>query len=126
MVNFSELAPEALTVGSSTGVDAPARDPELSPHVPARSDAESKPTHLSTPGCAHLVAKSAVPAGGTGEEGADAAEPSPELPPPPQAVSARVKSAASERFFIVVVRRALVHGGPHTRLRPCNQVYWCL
>jgi hypothetical protein len=64
MVNFNELAPEALMVGSSTGVDAPERDPELSPYVPAMSDAVSKPTHLSTPGCAHLVAKSAVPAGG--------------------------------------------------------------
>ena len=108
MVNFSELAPEALTLGSSTGVDAPERLPELSPHVPVMSDALSKPTHLRTPGCAHLVAKSAVPVGGAeegaGEGAAEAAEPSPELPPPPQAASAKVRSAASERFLIAIAR----------------------
>src|ERR1044071_4543915 len=104
MVNFSELAPEVLTLGSSTGVDAPDRDPELSPHVPVMSDAESKPTHLRTPGCAHLVAKSAVSVGGAGEGGAEAPEPVPEPPPPPQAASAKVKSAASERFLNAVAR----------------------
>jgi hypothetical protein len=50
IANRRELLPEAFTVVSSVGVVAPANIPELSPHVPMMSLAESKPTHLITPG----------------------------------------------------------------------------
>src|SRR4051794_2443640 len=64
IVNFNELAPEALTLGSSVGVVAPDRMPVLLPYVPAMSAADSKPTHRRTSGCAHRVLKSALLAGG--------------------------------------------------------------
>ena len=66
MVNLSELAPEALTLVSSAGIAAPGRMPELSPYVPVILDAESKSTHLITPGCAHRVEKFWLPGGGGG------------------------------------------------------------
>jgi hypothetical protein len=59
IVNFSELAPDALIVVSSTGSPAsPGSVPWLSPYVPVISDAASNPTHLITVGCEHLVGKS--------------------------------------------------------------------
>ena len=64
IVNFSELAPEALTPVSSAGVASPGRMPELLPYVPEISDAASKPTHFITPGCAHRVEKLCAPTGG--------------------------------------------------------------
>jgi len=83
IVIFNELAPEALTLESSTGAAAPERMmPELSPNPPAISAGESKPTHFRTPGCAHRVVKFALLGGGVGEEGAEVAAPSPEPPPP--------------------------------------------
>jgi hypothetical protein len=105
IVNFNELAPEALTLASSAGAAAPERMmPELSPNVPAMSAGESKPTHLRTPGCEHLVVKLLLPAGGAEEGGAEATVPSPEPPPPPlQEASARVRSAASERCLVARV-----------------------
>ena len=63
-MNFSELVPEALTLVSRDGVVAPERMPELSPYVPEISEAASKPTHFSTPVCAHRVGKSWLPGGG--------------------------------------------------------------
>ena len=126
IVNFNELAPEALTLVSSAGVAAPERIPLLLPHVPAISAAPSKPTHLITPGCWHLAVKSALLAGGEvlggwvdgcvdgceGDEGAaaDGEVPFAESPPPPQAAIARLRSAASERFLMAVVR-ALIGWG---------------
>ncbi|HEY1288881.1 MAG TPA: hypothetical protein VGF58_11200 [Burkholderiales bacterium] len=130
MVNFNELVPEALTLASSTGVDAPERIPELSPNMPEMSAGESKPTHLMTAGCEHLVVKFALVAGGAGEGGAEengadedgaeeggaeeggaeegvaeATEPPPEPPPPPlQAATAKATSAQSEGFLMAVVR----------------------
>ena len=61
MVNFREPVPEALTLASMAGAAAPAALPELSPNVPAIIAAESKSTHLITPGWAHLVGKSWLP-----------------------------------------------------------------
>src|ERR1051325_7526980 len=106
IVIFNELAPEALTLESSTGAAAPERMmPELSPNPPAISAGESKPTHFRTPGCAHRVVKFALLGGGVGEEGAEVAAPSPEPPPPPlQAATAKATSAQSEGFLMAVVR----------------------
>jgi hypothetical protein len=50
IVNFSELAPDALTLVSNAGVEAPEKMPELLPNPPEMSEAESKATHLITPG----------------------------------------------------------------------------
>ena len=80
MVNFSELAPEAMTLLSSAGVDAPERMPELLPYVPEISEAASKPTHFITPGRAHRVGKSWLPVGGGDIE--TVADP-PAVPPGP-------------------------------------------
>ena len=122
MVNFNELAPEALTLASSTGVEAPESVPELLPYVPAMSAAESKLTHRMTPGCWHLAVKSAllaggevfggcVDGGGDDEGGAPAdGEVPPAESPPPQAAIAKLRSAASERFLMAVVR-ALIGWG---------------
>jgi len=66
MVNFSEPVPEALTPVSMDGVVAPVVMPELLPYVPAILDAESKSTHLITPGCAHRVEKFWLAGGGGG------------------------------------------------------------
>src|SRR5262249_45610187 len=116
MVIFNELAPDALTVRSSVGVVAPERMPWLSPNVPEMSAGESKPTHLRTPGCEHLISKLLAPGGGVGEGGAkegaaeeggaeeggaEAAELPPEPPPPPPLQAATAKtSAQSERFLM--------------------------
>src|SRR6185369_12669898 len=121
MVNFNELAPEALTLASSTGVVAPERMPELLPYVPAMSAAASKPTHLRA--CWHLVVKSAVLVGGVTDGGVvvggggvvvggvvggvvfeggaePTGEPPPASPPAPQAHRTKAISEASKRFLI--------------------------
>jgi hypothetical protein len=79
MVNFSELGPEALTAVSSVGAtpEPLGKMPELLPKPPAISEAASKPTHLTTPGCAHRVAKSWLPGGEDAGGGG--------VPPPPPA-----------------------------------------
>jgi hypothetical protein len=84
--------------------------PELSPYVPAMSAGESKPTHLSTPGCAHLVVKLAVPGGGVGveEEGAEPTPEPPSPPPPPQAATVEIRSAIETSLMAIV--RALMGG----------------
>jgi len=55
MVMINEPAPDALTLKSIEGVVAPLVMPKLSPQPPAIVEAESKSTHLITPGWAHLV-----------------------------------------------------------------------
>src|SRR5258708_37039467 len=69
MTNLRELwpttpSPEASNIGSSVGVASPGKMPLLSPKPPAISEAESKLTHLRTPGCAHRVLKFWLPGGG--------------------------------------------------------------
>src|SRR5258708_22118984 len=69
MTNLRELwpttpSPEASNIGSSVGVASPGKMPLLSPKPPAISEAESKLTHLRTPGCAHRVVKFWLPGGG--------------------------------------------------------------
>jgi hypothetical protein len=76
IVNLSELAPEALTEVSSSGVAAPARIPVASPDWPAMSVAESNPTQRTTPGAAQRALKS--PGGATPPVPAE-----PELPTEP-------------------------------------------
>ena len=85
-MNFSELAPEALTLVSRAGVASPGRIPELLPKVPDISEAASKPTHLITPGCAHRVEKFWLPTGGI-----DIVTVADALAVPPVPVQARLK-----------------------------------
>src|SRR5438552_7487591 len=66
MVNFNEPAPELLTLRSICGVESPDKIPLLSPYVPTRSAAESKPTHFTTPGRPQSVWKSPGLGGGGG------------------------------------------------------------
>ena len=106
MVNFSALAPEALTLVSSAGVVAPEKMPELSPSkVPEISEAASKPTHFITPGCAHRVVKSWLPvSGGDTVTVADA------LAAPPDPVQVRLN--------VVVLVNATVDWVPEVALAP--------
>src|SRR5258708_5207581 len=66
---------------SSVGVVAPLKIPATLPTVPTMSDELSNPTHFTTLGSAHLVAKSWAPTGGGGGGGG---EPPPEPPPDPE------------------------------------------
>jgi len=107
MVNFKELAPEALTPVSSAGVVAPERMPELLPYVPEISEAVSKPTHLITPGCAHRVEKLCAPTGG--DEIVTVAD---ALLVPPEPVQARLK--------VLVLVKATVDWLPEVALVPVH------
>ena len=107
MVNFKELAPEALTPVSSAGVVAPERMPELLPYVPEISEAVSKPTHLITPGCAHRVEKLCAPTGG--DEIVTVAD---ALLVPPEPVQARLK--------VLVLVKATVDWLPEIALVPVH------
>ena len=78
------------------------------PIVPAISEAESKPTHLITPGCAHRVEKFWLPGGGVGGVpgtgvtvvtvvDAGVAE---LAVPPPQAESTEAITGTSSKLFL--------------------------
>src|SRR5258708_2296471 len=115
MTNLRELwpttpSPEASNIGSSVGVASPGKMPLLSPKPPAISEAESKLTHLRTPGCAHRVVKFWLPGGGvTGGGGgggggggaALAALASPTCcAAPPQPANAKATRGTNSRVFM--------------------------